>query len=270
MSREYLSRYTSLGVGGAADITVVKNTDDLVYSRDDTVLGRGTNVLVSDGGVKGRVLLMRNCGAEWYGTRVTVESGTPLALLAKEACLRGAGGLEWATGIPGSVGGAITMNAGAFGGETGDVVEWVTVLTERGEVTVGRRGLKFFYRGVSGLPCGVILRARLVLNERRADELLAESSKFEARRRAAQPCGRSAGSTFKRVDDVSAGYYIEKAGLKGFSIGGARVSEKHANFIITENATAADCRALIDTIKLETYARTGVKLQEEIKYIGEF
>lgn len=270
MSREPMSRYTSLGVGGTAEITVVTNTDDLVYGRGDVVIGRGTNVLVSDGGVDGRVLLMRNVGTEWHGARVIVESGTPLAFLAEEACRRGAGGLEWAAGIPGSVGGAIIMNAGAYGGEIGNAVEWVTVLTERGEITVGRRGLRFFYRTAVGLPEGVILRACLSFKPQNAETLTAKIAGYAEMRRASQPRGRSAGSTFRRVCGKSAGYFIEKAGLKGFSVGGARVSEKHANFIIAENATAADCRSLIDIVKLKTYDETGVKLREEIKYIGEF
>lgn len=270
MSREFLSRYTSLGVGGAADVTIVKNTDDLCYKRGDTVIGRGTNVLVSDDGVRGRVLVMRNTCTEWRGMRAVAESGTPLAALAKEACMRGARGLEWATGIPGSLGGAIVMNAGAYGGETGVIVDWVTVLTEYGEVTVGRQTLRFGYRSVTGLPEGVILRAGLAFSQGNAQELNEASAAYDAKRRATQPTGRSAGSTFRRADGVGAGYYIEKAGLKGFSVGGARVSEKHANFIIADGASASDCRELIDTVKLEVYARTGVKLREEIKYIGEF
>lgn len=270
MSREFLSRYTSLGVGGEADVTIVKNTDDLCYKSGDTVIGRGTNVLVSDEGVRGRVLVMRNVGAEWQDCRAVVESGTPLAALAREACSRGAGGLEWATGIPGSLGGAIAMNAGAYGGETGNVVEWVTVLTERGEVTVGRQSLRFGYRSTAGLPSGIILRAGLVFGRRSAEELTVKSEAYDRARRASQPYGRTAGSTFKRVGNVGAGYYIDKAGLKGFAVGGARISEKHANFILTDGASAADCRALIDMVKLEVYAREGVKLQEEIKYVGEF
>ena len=270
MSRMSLSGFLSVGVGGDADVEIVRSTESLSYRRGDIVLGRGTDVVASDGGVDGRVLVMRNVGMRFDGETAYAESGTPIASLAAAAAARGLGGLEWAAGIPGSVGGAIATNAGAFGGCAADCLLCSDILTERGVRHVRADELTFSYRSVSGLPDGIILRAAFALHRADRDELVSAIARFAERRRLTQPQGRSAGSTFLAVGGVSAGYYIERAGLKGMRIGGARISEKHANFIITDGGSASDLRRLAETAKLCVYAQFGVRLHEEIRYIGEF
>ncbi|HIW04257.1 MAG TPA: UDP-N-acetylmuramate dehydrogenase [Firmicutes bacterium] len=271
MSRMFLSSLLSAGVGGEAETTIVTDASAFSYREGDIVLGAGTNVIASDIGVRERVIVMRNTGVEIVGRYVTAESGTPLSLVARKACEAGLGGLEWATGIPGSAGGAVATNAGAFGGETGRLVRSVCVMTERGERIVTAGSLDFSYRSVRGLPRGAITRVVFGLKESDPKTLFARAEECAAKRRATQPTGRSAGSTFLACDGVGAGYYIDRAGLKGFRAGGARVSEKHANFIITERgATASDWRKVADTVKLAVYSAFGVRLKEEVRYIGEF
>ena len=169
-----------------------------------------------------------------------------------------------------SMAGAVVGNAGAFGGAVGDSVSEVKVLTERGIVCIGADKLHFSYRKTDGLPEGII--TGVVFRLKRADPvMLAEcAAGYDERRRSSQPTGRSAGSTFLACNGISAGYYIERAGLKGTRIGGARVSDKHANFIIVDGGCANDIRLLTDLIKLKVYAEFGVRLKEEINYIGEF
>lgn len=270
MSKKLLSEFLSVGVGGEAEVDIVRTTSGLTYHSGDIVLGRGTNTVASDLGTDARVLVMRNTGAEFDGLTVTAESGTSLSALSRAAIKRGLGGLEWATGIPGSVGGAVKGNAGAYGGAAGDCVLKLKVLTERGITIINADELHFSYRKTEGIPDGVILS--VVFRLKRADPvMLAEcAARYDERRRNTQPAGRSAGSTFLACNGVSAGYYIERAGLKGMRIGGARVSEKHANFIIMDGGCANDIRLLTDLIKLRVYAEFGVKLTEEINYIGEF
>ena len=271
MSRVFLSSLLSAGVGGAAEAEIVSDLSAFSYRPGDVVLGFGTNVIASDAGVSGRVLLMRNSGVSIVGEYVRAESGTPLSYVARRACEAGLGGLEWATGIPGSAGGAVVTNAGAFGGETGEFVRSVSVMTERGERVVTADALKFSYRSVSGLPEGAVTRVVFGLHADDPVKLFARAEEYARKRRASQPAGRSAGSTFLAVGGKSAGYYIDRAGLKGCRIGGVRVSEKHANFILTDRgAKAADWRALADSIKLKVYSVFGVKLKEEVRYIGEF
>lgn len=270
MSKKFLSGFLSVGVGGEAEVEIIRTTAGLTYYRGDIILGRGTNTVASDLGTDARVLVMRNIGAEFDGVNVTAESGTSLSALARATIKRGLGGLEWAVGIPGSVGGAVVGNAGAFGGAVGDSVSEVKVLTERGIVCIGADKLHFSYRKTDGLPEGII--TGVVFRLKRADPvMLAEcAAGYDERRRSSQPTGRSAGSTFLACNGISAGYYIERAGLKGTRIGGARVSDKHANFIIVDGGCANDIRLLTDLIKLKVYAEFGVRLKEEINYIGEF
>ena len=268
MSEKLLSAFTSLGVGGRADVTVVRDTFDV--RDDDVILGRGTNVVVSDLGVDRRVLVVRCGGVEAAGTRLTAGGGLPLSAVARAACASGLSGLEWAVGIPGSVGGAVVMNAGAFGGCMADVVSSAVVKTPRGERRLTAEEMRFGYRNAE-LPFGVVTRVTFRLAAGSAADALALADGFNARRRAEQPSGRTAGSTFLACGNVSAGYYIDRAGLKGCRVGGARISEKHANFIIMdEGGRADDFRRLADTVKLKVYSRFNVRLKEEVRYIGEF
>ncbi len=271
MSRILLASVLGSGLGGEAETKMIRDVSEAEYREGDIVLGRGTNVIVSDSGACGRVLIMRCEGVRFTESGVVAESGAGMSAMALEACRRGFCGLEWAAGLPGSVGGAIAGNAGAFGGETGVLVRRVTVLTERGISDIYGKDLVFSYRGVRGLPRGVILEAEFALGRGEPRDLLSAARECIRRRRLAQPSGRSAGSTFLACDGVPAGYYIDRAGLKGMRIGGVHVSEKHANFIMIDDGAAADdFRRLTDFIKLRVYSLFGVRLKEEIRYIGRF
>ncbi len=266
MSR--LVGFTTVRVGGEAETVIVKDASALKFRGDEVVIGRGSKVLISDKGL-GKVLIMRNVGASVRGNLITAESGTPLPLLSRIAAESGLSGLEWACGIPGSLGGGIVMNAGAYGGEISDVLVSADVLTSRGRVTVSAKELDPTYRKMRGLPHGVILSATLALT---AGSLEVKNLMrlYAEKRRASQPSGHNFGSTFRKIGGVSAGYFIEKAGLKGYAVGKAHVSEKHANFIINDGDSASDIRALIDIIKLKVYAACGERLTEEVIYLGEF
>ena len=187
-----MSEFTTVGVGGEADIEIVREATSLKF-RGETVIGRGSKILVSDGGISGRVLVMRCDKVSVRGTFRTV-----------------------------------------------------------------------------GLPRGVILSATIALTEGDRRKIAERMRCFAERRAATQPVGRTFGSTFRRVGGVSAGYYIERAGLKGYAVGGARISDKHANFIINEGGSAADIRSLIEIAKEKVRAEFGVTLTEEVIYLGEF
>ncbi len=264
-----MSEFTTVGVGGEADIEIVREATSLKF-RGETVIGRGSKILVSDGGISGRVLVMRCDKVSVRGTFITAESGIALPRLSRIAAECGLSGLEWACGIPGSLGGAVVMNAGAFGGELSDLLVSAEVLTESGVVTVTADMLRPQYRRTVGLPRGVILSATIALTEGDRRKIAERMRCFAERRAATQPVGRTFGSTFRRVGGVSAGYYIERAGLKGYAVGGARISDKHANFIINEGGSAADIRSLIEIAKEKVRAEFGVTLTEEVIYLGEF
>lgn len=269
MSKE-LAGYTTVRTGGRANAEIVTDTSGLTVRGDELVIGRGSKLLVSDRGVQNKVLVMRNEKTEVRGNLLIAESGTPLPKLARLAAESGLSGLEWACGIPGSLGGAIVMNAGAYGGEIASVLVSVDVLTAEGKVTIAAKDLAPTYRKMHGLPRGVITSAALKLEHGNKDNINGLMREFTEKRKARQPVGHTFGSTFRKIRDNSAGYYIEKAGLKGLAVGRARVSEKHANFIVNEGNSAADVRALIDIVKLKVYAETGERLTEEVIYIGEF
>ncbi len=270
MRRINLSEYTSVRLGGYAFGEVVTDFGSLKLSGDEIVIGRGTNLLASDLGVTEKVIIVRAANLSVSGNSVVAEGGVPLPLACRAAAEAGLSGLEWACGIPGSAGGGVVMNAGAYGGEISDVLNFVEVLTPRGVVRLNRGDLDFSYRSCKGLPRGAIVKAGFALVPGDRDKIKARMRELNIKRRKAQPSGRTFGSTFSRVGDKSAGELIDKAGLKGLRIGGARISDKHANFILTDGGTATDVRNLIDTVKLKVYARFGVKLKEEVGYIGEF
>lgn len=270
MRRELLSDYLSVGAGGEANIRIVTDASVLRPTGRETVIGRGTKLLAPDGGVDGEVWVMRNVRAEVHGREIVAESGAPLPVLAWLAADAGLSGLEWACGIPGSVGGGTVMNAGAYGGELADVLERVEVVTPNGTCVLRAGELSPAYRRMGGLPRGVISTVTLRLASGDRAKIRSAMRKNNESRLASQPSGRTFGSTFKRVGNVSAGYYIDRAGLKGLRIGGASVSEKHANFIVNEGGSAADVRALIERIKAEVSGKFGIALEEEVIIIGEF
>lgn len=273
-----MALYTTFGVGGEAErLFIARSADDVINGvlsglipKGAVILGRGSNVLVSDNGVSGAVVLFRDGEIRTDGGFITADAGASLALLSKKAAAAGLSGLEWAGGIPGTVGGAVKMNAGAFNGEISGALEWVDVLTEGKTVRLSTDECGFGYRSSGFGGDDIILRGgfRLKVSDKSAVEnIMAE---FKERRARSQPSGKSAGSVFKGADRP-AGYYIERAGLKGKTLGGAEVSAVHANFILNRGgATAKDIAALIDLIKSEVYLKFGVLLKEEIKYIGDF
>lgn len=268
-----LSALTSLGVGGEAEVEEVRAVSGIPKALDCDgylVLGRGTNVLCADGGLRERVVLNRLSTITFDGTRVYADGGVGLITLCSTCAERSLGGLEWACGIPGSVGGAIRMNAGAFGGSISGTVDYVDVFRSGEIVRLGARDCGFGYRTSGFTDRDFIAGAGFVLSRRDRSAMLAEMRGYCARRAETQPKGRSAGSIYKRADKP-AGWYIERAGLKGLRRGGAVVSEKHANFILNDGtATAADVISLMTEIERRVYETFGVVLEREIKLVGEF
>ena len=264
-----LSRFCSFGTGGKANIKRLTNTRELSLLADaSVVLGKGTNVLISDDGVDGLVLINELCGYEFNGESVTAYSGISLPLLCKECKNRELSGLEWASGLPGSVGGAVKMNAGAFGGNIASVIESVTVYRSDKFITLTPNECGFTYRG-SKID-GFIVSARFRLKREKASTITQKTLEFAKRRTLTQPKGKSAGSVFKGADKP-AGWYIERAGLKGARVGGAVISEKHANFILNDDgASSSEIYELMTKAERKVYEIFGVKLEREIILIGEF
>jgi len=280
-----LSLETSFQIGGPADILFVPdNIAEAVQvvklcHRDKiplTVLGNGTNVLVRDGGVRGIVMKLEGlCELRRERSHIFAGAGAPLAAICAFARDEGLSGLEFAGGIPGTAGGAVYMNAGAYGGEMKDVVYRTVTLDPEGSVgLIGSTGHNFSYRySVFQENNFIILETEFVLAPSAKSEISARMDDYNARRESGQPMNRpSAGSVFRRPDKE--GYYvgpmIEECGLKGFKIGGAQVSEKHAGFIINSGgASAADVLDLIGLIKMKVKKRFSVSLATEIRIIGE-
>lgn len=270
MTYSLTARYTSIGTGGRAQISVIRDESELKLRGGEIILGNGSNVLISDEGLMQRVLIMRNCGVTVTGNVITALGGTPLATVVKAAREYGLGGLEWAVGIPGTVGGGIKTNAGAFGASIGDVLLDVDIITPSEKITVDRSRLTMSYRLTEGLPEGVIVGARFLLENRQTDKIAGLMQSHLLYRKKNHPSGRSFGSVFKKADK-SAWEYIRQVGLQGYGVGGAEFSAKHANFIINKgNATSQDVYLLIDEAKRRVFGEYGVLLREEVIYMGEF
>ena len=280
---EPMSGRTTFRIGGPADIFLLPASVEalravLAAAAEEQVpvslMGAGSNLLVRDGGVRGAVISTRRLtGVTAAGAEITAECGIPLPSLALAARDLGLAGLEFAQGIPGSFGGALCMNAGAYGGEIGPLVRWVDACTPDGTpVRLGPEQLGFGYRkSVFSDGTMIALRACLHLIPGSREEITARMEDYAARRKASQPLELpSAGSTFKRPEGYYAGKLISDAGLKGLRVGGAQVSEKHAGFVVnTGGATAADVLALCAKITETVRERFGVTLEREIKVIGE-
>ena len=282
-----LAPYTSMRVGGPADLLTICSTAEQIeeavrLARDHAVpwrvLGGGCNVLVADAGVRGLVILNRaerthidEDGTAW------AETGAPMAILARETVSAGLDGLVWATGLPGTVGGAVVGNAGAFGGDVASVLHSARVL-ERDGTAVDRPAewFEFVYRGsrIKFAPPEerpVVLSATFHLQPGDRAALMERADEIRAWRRTRHPSGATMGSTFKNAPDAHAGRMIEGAGLKGYRIGGVKVSEQHANFLInTGQATAADVLAMIRHVQVEVEKKFGVRLEPEIEMVGEW
>ena len=278
---EPLAKHTSFRIGGPVKrMAQPKTTEELVvldgFLREDGVrailLGNGTNVLFPDEGLDAVVVSTGQMARiERAGESMTADAGVSLARLAVTACQESLTGLEFAHGIPGSLGGGVVMNAGAYDGSLSDVITEVTALFPDGVRTIPAQELHFSYRHslFTEQSEAVVLRARLQLRPGNSSSIRRRMEELMTRRKTSQPLEYpSAGSTFKRPVGYFAGRLIENAGMKGARIGGAEVSNKHAGFVInTGNATCADVLALIEKIQKTVMNTSGVMLEPEIRII---
>ncbi|MBR3811688.1 MAG: UDP-N-acetylmuramate dehydrogenase [Agathobacter sp.] len=281
---EPMSKHTTFRIGGNADVFVspeILQVSKIMalakeYDVPVTVIGNGSNLLVGDKGIRGLVLSFGKEAEEIEldGRCMTVGAGTILAKVATEAARNGLTGLEFAAGIPGSLGGAIVMNAGAYDGEMKDVVVSAKVLTPEGEVLeLSKEELELSYRHSCIPEKGyIVLEATLELSHGEEAAIREKMEDFRNRRIDKQPLEYpSAGSTFKRPEGYFAGKLIQDAGLRGYQVGGAQVSEKHCGFVINKgNASAADVLQLIEDVQRIVYDTFQVELEPEVKMIGEF
>ncbi len=283
--REPMRQHTTLGVGGPADYwaevrtleelrRALKAAEELNIPR--TIMGHGTNVLVADAGIEGLVIHNRASGLDVRADRrqIRVESGHTMAQLARRVVGEGLAGLTWAIGVPGTLGGAVHGNAGAFGSDMAAVLTNARVWYPDGEVTVSSDRLEFGYRtsALQDDAAGpVVMYADLSVRPGDLSALEQELRALAARRLESQPRGQNAGSFFKNPPGDFAGRLIEAAGLKNASHGGATVSEVHANFISNAGAaTAADVVALAIDVRTRVEAAHGVRLEPEVRAIGRW
>jgi UDP-N-acetylmuramate dehydrogenase len=281
-----LAPYTSARIGGSADMLVtVKSTDELanvmqvIWSQGIPyyILGGGSNVLVSDKGVRGVVVLNRAKEVKFhYGShpKVWCESGVVFSNLANRCASKGFAGLEWGATVPGTIGGAVYGNAGAFGGDVAGNLIWTELLTKFGREEYPVEQMGYGYR-TSILKRGevnaIVLSAALSLKNATKEEVSVKIEQFSERRKASQPPGASMGSMFKNPAGDYAGRVIEVAGLKGTRIGNAEISTLHGNFFINHDRTkASDIRALIDLTRKTVKEKCNVELELEIELIGEW
>ncbi|MDW7652434.1 MAG: UDP-N-acetylmuramate dehydrogenase [Bacillota bacterium] len=278
---EPLSRYTSFKIGGPADLYVEPETTAelvavLTVLRQKGIpwfiLGSGTNLLVNDRGYRGAVLRLGGdfCRTAYDGPVVEAGAAVKLAVLARDAGRRGLAGLEFAAGIPGSVGGALVMNAGAHGGAVSDCLLEAVVLDRDLELhRLAHDALGLSYRKSSLPPESVVCSVKLGLKPGNKEALEEKSREYLAFRRDRQPRQPNAGSIFKNPPSDAAGRLIEAAGLKGHRSGGAKISEVHANFIVNcGEATAEDVLSLIETAKASVVKQFGVTLELEVRLLG--
>ena len=285
LEAEPMGKHTTFRIGGPADLFVApENTDEIkkliaICKEEEVpyfILGNGSNLLVSDKGYRGVIIqLYRSFGQitlkenEIHAQAGALLSG--IAAMAREASLTG---FEFAGGIPGTLGGAVVMNAGAYGGEMKDVLKEVTVLTPEGEiVTLQADELQMGYRTSVVKEAGyIVLEAVISLKEGNPEEIKNRMQELAAMRSSKQPLSYpSAGSTFKRPEGYFAGKLIMDSGLRGYQVGGAQVSEKHCGFVINAgNATAKDVTTLMADVQRIVMEKFGVKLEPEVKLLGEF
>ena len=281
---EPMKKHTTFRVGGPADVLVQPDETALEailalcrqYHVSYSFIGNGSNLLVGDKGIRGVVIEMTDPmgNIEVHGTKITAQAGAMLSKIANTAASNGLGGMEFAAGIPGSVGGAVVMNAGAYGGEMKDIIERVYVLDENGaQLELDRDALDLGYRH-SCIPDKKYIVTKVVLElvPRDEAEIRSKMKELNEKRAEKQPLQYpSAGSTFKRPEGYFAGKLIMDAGLRGYQVGGAQVSEKHCGFVINKgDATAADICQLMQDVADKVQAQFGVVLEPEVKMIGEF
>ncbi len=281
---EPMSRHTSFRIGGPADIMALPTSEsELIavlrraaeHTIPVTLVGNGSNLLVRDKGVRGLVIKLGNMlnQIEVVGRSITFGSGVSLALASKKAAEQGLTGMEFAVGIPGSIGGAVYMNAGAYDGEMSKVVTAVRAVDIQGQVhCLSAAELDFAYRHTALQDTGLIVTAVTVeLEQGDRSQIQAKMDDFSQRRSSKQPLELpSAGSMFKRPPGYFTGTLIEQTGLKGYTVGGAQVSRKHAGFVVNiGGATAKDVLQLIKDVQAKVQAAHGVLLQPEVLVIGE-
>lgn len=285
LRNEEMSRHTTFRIGGPADCLVQpENAGELrkilrICREEDVpyfILGNGSNLLVSDSGYRGLIIqLFRNMsGIEIDGDIITAQTGSLLTQIASAAAGAELTGFEFASGIPGTLGGACVMNAGAYGGEMKDVLVSVTAMDREGRIrTIDRDDLDLGYRHSALMDGGyIVLSAKMKLSHGEPEQIKMLMDDLRQRRTSKQPLDLpSAGSTFKRPTGYFAGKLIQDAGLRGYSVGGAQVSEKHCGFVVnTGEATARDVFRLIRHVQAEIKKDFGVDLQTEVRFLGEF
>lgn len=282
---EPMKNHVTFRVGGPADFFVTpKNYEELSwvlkccakYEMPCYIMGNGSNLLVSDQGYRGVVIqLFRQLNdIQCEGNVIRAQAGALLSAVANRALEEKLTGFEFAAGIPGTLGGACVMNAGAYGGEMKDVLKSVAVLTREGErITLQKNELELGYRtSIIAKKNYIVLEAEIELEVGDAEEIKAVMNDLKERRTTKQPLEYpSAGSTFKRPEGYFAGKLIQESGLQGFQVGGAQVSEKHCGFVINKDqATAADIAELIRQVQDRVEEKFGVRLETEVKRLGEF
>ena len=282
---EPMKSHTTFRVGGPAAYFVTPQTAEEVAKVMEVciqekvpyyIVGNGSNLLVSDKGYEGVIIQIykQMNQVEVEGIQIRAQAGALLSMIAKKALDAELTGFEFAAGIPGTLGGACVMNAGAYGGEMKDVLQSVTVLTDKGEVkTLAKEELELGYRtSVIAKKGYIVLEAVIELQKGAKEAIRAVMDDLKERRVTKQPLEYpSAGSTFKRPEGYFAGKLIQDAGLRGFRVGGAQVSEKHCGFVINKDqATASDVMNLMNQVSDKVYEEFGVRLQPEVKRLGEF
>ena len=280
---EPMKNHTSFKVGGPADVLVVPECSEdiakiIKLTRDNKmdcfIMGNGSNLIVKDAGYRGVIIKLTSLNHIYVdGTNIVAEAGALLSAVSNEALKYSLKGMEFASGIPGTVGGAVAMNAGAYGPEIKDIILWARVVDGEGNVIkLSKDELELGYRdSIIQRKKYVVLQACFGLEEGEADKIKARMDELNKRRADRQPLAYpSAGSTFKRPNGYFAAQLIDESGLKGTSSGGAMVSEKHAGFIINyDNATATDILSLIKIVQDKVRERYHVDMEPEVKIIGE-
>lgn len=284
LTDEPMSKHTTFRIGGPADIYVEPSYKQMVpllhFLKNENVpymvIGNGSNLLVSDDGIEGVVVAvgkaMADISIDEDSCQVIAEAGAMLSSVANRCAAAGLTGLEFASGIPGTIGGAVYMNAGAYGGEMKDVLTSVEILDEAGEVReVSVEALDLSYRhSILMEKGGIVISAKLKLAKGNVDEIKATIDDIRQKRIEKQPLNfPSAGSTFKRPEGYFAGKLIDDAGLRGYTVGDAQVSEKHCGFVINRgNATAAQVLKLMSDVDKKVFEEFGVHLVPEVRIIG--
>nr|WP_276934576.1 UDP-N-acetylmuramate dehydrogenase [Globicatella sulfidifaciens] len=280
---EPLSKYTYTKTGGPADAVAFPETKEdlktlINWVKDNqiplTILGNASNLIVRDGGIRGLVIILTSMKEmSINGNEVYAQSGVPLIEVSRKAGASNLTGLEFACGIPGSIGGAVYMNAGAYGGEVADVIESVDILTREGEFkTIQCEECEFSYRhSVFQTNEDIVIGVKFVLAQGDGEAIHAKMAELTHLRESKQPLEYpSCGSVFKRPTGYFTGKLIQEAGLQGYRIGGAEVSKKHAGFIVNiDNATATDYVRLIEYIQEVIWRNNQVRLEPEVRIIGE-